>query len=52
MKLILADWAKECLNDIFDYNSKYSFKNAQETQNNLLLHLNRIEKFPYIRQRY
>lgn len=52
MKLILADWAKECLDDIFDYNSKYSLKNAIETKDNLFSHLNRIEKFPYIRQRY
>lgn len=49
MKLILADWAKECLDDIFKYNSKYSFKNATETEDKLFSHFEKLERFPYIR---
>lgn len=48
MKIIIEDAARECLMNIFYYNTQYSIKNAIETDNNINLYIYNLEKLPYI----
>ena len=40
--------AKECLHNIYDYNAKFSFKNATETNINILQYISNLEYSPYL----
>lgn len=48
MKVIVEDLARECLDDIFYYNSRYSVKNAIETDINIMQYIQELEDSPHI----
>ena len=48
MKVQVEDLAKQQLIDIYYYNYNYSIKNAIETNENILEHIDMLEYSPYI----
>ena len=48
MKVIVEDLAKNCILDIFSYNSKYSIKNAIDTNITIQTFINDLANFPYV----
>ena len=48
MKVIVENSARDCLDNIFYYNSKYSIKNAIETDINIMQYREDLEDSPYI----
>lgn len=48
MKVILSNEAKEDLNDIFHYTSRYSLKYAIENDKNIILMIHRLRYAPYL----
>ena len=48
MRVIMTKLAKECLRNIYDYNSKFSLKNAIETDINILQYISNLEYSPYL----
>ena len=48
MQVIITNLAKECLYSIYDYNAKFSFKNATETNINILQYISNLEYSPYL----
>lgn len=49
MKIIITNLASECLRDIYDYNSMYSYKNATETHSGIISSIRKLEIFPFMR---
>lgn len=48
MKIILEDSAKNCLDDIYYYNYLFSLRNAKETDRDIRLFVQILEKWPYL----
>ena len=46
--MIITNLAKECLYNIYDYNAKFSLKNAIETNINILQYISNLEYSPYL----
>ena len=47
MRVIVDDSAKESILEIFSYNSRYSIKNAIETNIDIQIYINDLADFPY-----
>ena len=48
MKVIVEDSAKENILNIFSYNSRYSIKNAIETNKDIQMYINNLAAYPFI----